>query len=268
MSPHSNTTPTGSSTTRRGPPRRRRPRWPTSRGRRQSRTTSEPDAGGAVDGESAAHVERRVGRRRRHLGLLDEEREHLGDRGQPRDPVGQLAARAHQLEQPVAGDVAEVVRRRPSSASSARTSAGVDRRSGRAAPRRTPSAGQRRPVAVIEASQPRRRASEAPLACRPLLATITISSPGARSAGRGSAARPGGTMPTALPASSMSSVATSPGSDGDSPPPHVAPASTHASRQPGQKRLVPVPVRVPVRRSGREVGVHHERQRPDADTGR
>jgi hypothetical protein len=39
-------------------------------------------------------------------------------------------------------------------------------------------------------------------------------------------------MPTALPANSTSSGATSPGSDGDSPPPHVAPASTHASRQP------------------------------------
>src|SRR5207249_5475987 len=78
------------------------------------------------------------------------------------------------------------------------------------------------------------RASEARLACKPLEATSTISSPAASSAPR-IGARPRGTTPTAAPASSMSSSATSPGSDGDSPPPQAQPASAHALRQPSSR---------------------------------
>ena len=43
---------------------------------------------------------------------------------------------------------------------------------------------------------------------------------------------PAGTAPTAAPASSMSPSATSPGSVGDSPPPHAQPASAQPLRQP------------------------------------
>ena len=41
--------------------------------------------------------------------MLDQEREHLRDLRQAEHAVAELAPRAHQLEQPVAGDVAQVV---------------------------------------------------------------------------------------------------------------------------------------------------------------
>src|SRR2546421_4226111 len=65
---------------------------------------------GAIDGKATAHVERRVRRGRREVRALHQERQHLGHWRKLVDAVAQLAAGAHQLEQPVAGDVAEVVR--------------------------------------------------------------------------------------------------------------------------------------------------------------
>src|ERR1019366_3708587 len=84
------------------------------------------------------------------------------------------------------------------------------------------------------------RASEAPLACSPLEATSTISSPGARSSPR-IGPRPAGRAPTAAPASSMSCSSSSPRSDRDS-----------------------LALRVPLRGAGGEVRVDHERQGPHA----
>ena len=129
----------------------------------------------------------------------------------------------------MAGDVAEVVNLDPALEQRAHDAGvhhgPVEQRLAERAPAR-----ERRPVAVVEpfGDAPRQRRA---VRVKAAAGTITISSPGARSAPR-IGPRPGGTTPTALPASSMSSGATSPGSDGDSPPPQVAPASTHASRQP------------------------------------
>ena len=108
------------------------------------------------------------------------------------------------------------------------------------------------------------RASEAPLACRPLEPTSTISSPSASSAPR-IGATPSGRAPTAAPASSISCAASIPGSVGDSPPPHTQPASSQPRRQPSSSAVGALAVLVPARVAGGEVGVDDERQGPHAD---
>ena len=81
---------------------------------------------------------------------------------------------------------------------------------------------------------------------------------------RGSASDPRARTPTAAPASSMSRSSSSPGSDGDSPPPHAQPASAHARRQPSSSAVGARGLRVPLRGARGEVGVDHERQRAHA----
>ena len=134
-----------------------------------------------------------------------------------------------------------------------------------AAPRRSVDAARPARSRSPSGSRPAsRRASEAPLACRPLEATSTISSPGASSLAEDRRSGPPGSAPTAAPASSISSSASMPGSDGDSPPPHTQPASAQALRQPSSSALGALGLAVPLRGAGREVRVDDERQRADA----
>ena len=98
-----------------------------------------------------------------------------------------------------------------------------------ASPKRRPEGiGVSRPCGSSAATE---RASDAPFACRPELSTSTIASP-ARSSSPRIGPHSAGISPIAEPASSMSSGETSPGSAGDSPPPHAAPDSSHAWCQP------------------------------------
>ncbi|KDQ71234.1 hypothetical protein AB0K62_23010 [Streptomyces halstedii] len=75
------------------------------------------------------------------------------------------------------------------------------------------------------------RASDAPLVCSPELGSTTMRSP-ARTSSPNTGRRPAGTTATALPPSSIPAPVSSPGSAGDSPPPHAAPDSSQARCQP------------------------------------
>ena len=99
------------------------------------------------------------------------------------------------------------------------------------------------------------------MACSPLEATTTISSPGSRRL-PSQASLPAGTRPSADPATSIWRASTSPDKVGDSPPTQAAPTDSQA-------RCHPVTsdrwrgARIPVGGAGGEVGVERERQGSD-----
>ena len=105
---------------------------------------------------------------------------------------------------------------------------------------------------------------EAPLACRPLEASSTISSPGA-SASPSSGSPGGGTKPSALPASSISSQDEQVDERGRLAPAPRALGVVAGAAPPGKQRVGALGVLVPRARAGGEVGVDDERQSADAD---
>ena len=72
------------------------------------------------------------------LGLLDKEREHRRHRRQTLDPVGERLRRAHQLEQAVPGDVADVGQGHSASSKAATSPTYITEGSSSAAPNVAP----------------------------------------------------------------------------------------------------------------------------------
>ena len=189
-----------------------------------------------------------------------------GTSGSLLDPVRQRARRAHQLQQAVPGDVADVPQRQLLF-QQRRDQPHVHHRrlQQRLAQRRCrpPARSRSHPAVAPPAVAPARRRWRAARWRRP----ARSHRPGASSSPR-SGRRPAGTTPTAAPASSISRSSSSPGSDGDSPPPHVQPASTQALRQPSISAAGALALAVPLRGAGREVRVHDQRQRARRSRGR